>query len=153
VPIVLFPVLIQLAGTLLWICHAATAEWELSSYSTFHSRAVPSNDPVRIYRPSGLKATEVTCSPCSRNVSSFSPVTASHKIAVSSDDPVRTCRPSGLKATDKTKPVCPSNRCNSFPFFASHSLAVFVPRACNDVPTVRTKGNTADCGSVAFECP
>ena len=70
--------------------------------STSHSRTVLSRLPDASSRPSGLKHTEVTISPCPSSVLTHAPVSTSHSRTVVSMLPDATNRPSGLKHTEVT---------------------------------------------------
>ena len=72
------------------------------SYTSSDSRAVLSPLHDATIRPSGLKHTDSTESPCPSSVLTHAPVSASHSRTVVSMLPNATCRPSGLKHTENT---------------------------------------------------
>jgi hypothetical protein len=117
-----------------------------------HSRAVSSKEPVRTCRPSGLKATELTEPVCPSNRRSCRPVWASHSRAVPSQEPVRTCRPSGLKATEDRAPYV-LRTAGAPGRFGRPTAGPSRPRACQDLPAVRTKGYGIDRVRMSFEPP
>ena len=72
-------------------------------------------------RPSGLKHTEYTETPCPSSVLTHAPVSASHSRTVLSQLPDATRRPSGLQHTDFTQLPCPSSVLTHAPVSTSHS--------------------------------
>ena len=71
-------------------------------YTSSHTRTVWSQLPDASRRPSGLKHTDDTISPCPSSVLTHAPVSTSHSRTVVSKLPDATRRPSGLKHTDHT---------------------------------------------------
>ena len=70
------------------------------------SRAVPSRLPVRMVRPSGLKAASVSQPSCVNGTPTGAPVAASKTRAVRSWPPMRNRVPSGLKAAQIRRSRC-----------------------------------------------
>ena len=69
---------------------------------------VVSAEPLIIFVPSGLYATDLTPVECPFKVLRHSPVFASHILILSSIEPLTIFVPSGLNATELTSSECPS---------------------------------------------
>ena len=83
---------------------------------------VLSYEPLIIFVPSGLYATEPTHIECPSKVLRHFPVFASHILMVASSEPLTIYFPSGLYATDSIPEECPYKVLMHCPVFESHIL-------------------------------
>ena len=83
---------------------------------------VLSFEPLIIFVPSGLYATELTLFECPSKVLVHEPLFASHILILLSPEPLTIYFPLGLYATEFTSPECPCKVLVHEPLFASHIL-------------------------------
>ena len=98
--------------------------YELSRVSFPQTEGIVPNSPMRVFFPSGLKATLKTPSACPVRVRMCRPVLASHRRTLLSRLPDVRVFPSGLNATLLTQFVCPVSLRRCLPETTSHRQTV-----------------------------
>ena len=125
--------------------------WTGASSPMRQSFAVVSQEPVRMCSPSGWKATAKTESLCPLKVWTGASSPMRQSFAVVSTEPVRMCSPSGWKATGPDRTTVPFKSLDGRVFSNAPELCCGVPRAGEEVLSIRVESNGPDRPTMPFK--